>query len=268
MYSLVVVLPILSSIISGLFGRQIGMQGSKVITTSLISITCVIAWVIFYEVAICQSTTYIDLWSWINIGVFDVTFGFQFDTLTAVMLVLITTISALVHLYSTEYMNGDPHLTRFLSLLSFFTSAMIILVTANNLLQLFTGWELVGCASYLLINFWYTRIQANKSAIKAMVVNRVGDVGLALALFATYYTFKSVDFNVIFSTVDLFKSDYFIVMNTPVHALTLISIFLFIGAAGKSGQLPLHVWLPDAMEGYIQVRLSKNRTISGNTLIE
>lgn len=249
MYNLVVVLPILSFTITGLWGRQIGAQGAKVLTTTLIAITSILSWIIFYEVAICQSNTYIDLWSWINIGILNINIGLQFDTITAVMLILITTISALVHLYSTEYMGEDPHLTRFLCLLSFFTTAMIILVTANNFLQLFTGWELVGAASYLLINFWFTRIQANKSAVKAMVVNRIGDVGLALALFTIYVTFKSIDFATIFSTVDLFKDEYLIVMGTEIHAITLISILLFIGAVGKSGQLGLHVWLPDAMEG-------------------
>lgn len=234
---------------AGLFGRVVGIEGAKRLTTITIFITCAIAWIIFYEVALNHATTYVELWNWINIGSFKVSFGLQFDTITAVMLIVVTTVSALVHLYSTEYMSSDPHLTRFMSYLSLFTFFMLILVTANNLLQLFIGWEGVGLCSYLLINFWFTRIQANKAAMKAMIVNRVGDVGIALAVFTTYTVFKTIDFNTIFSTVHLFQNDSIVFFNTPVHAITLISILLFIGAVGKSAQLGLHTWLPDAMEG-------------------
>lgn len=249
MYILVVIIPLLSAIMSGLLGRIIGVSGAKRLTTTMICITSGIAWIIFYEVAINQANTYVDLWTWINIGSFKVSFGLQYDTITAAMLILVTTISALVHLYSTEYMSEDPHVTRFMSYLSLFTFFMLILVTANNLLQLFIGWEGVGLCSYLLINFWFTRIQANKAAMKAMIVNRVGDVGIALGIFTTYTVFKTIDYNTIFSTVHLFKDESIIVMNTEWHALTVISILLFIGAVGKSAQLGLHTWLPDAMEG-------------------
>jgi NADH-ubiquinone oxidoreductase chain 5 len=249
MYILVVTIPLISAIISGIFGRFIGTEGAKRITTISISITSVLAWIIFYEVGICQSNTYVDLWEWINIGNFQVRFGFQFDGLTSVMLVLVTTISALVHLYSTEYMNKDPHITRFMSYLSLFTFFMLILVTASNLLQLFIGWEGVGLCSYLLINYWYTRLQANKAGMKAMIVNRVGDVAIALALFTIYQIFKTIDFNTIFSLVHLYSTEQIIFCGLEIKAITLISILLFIGAVGKSAQLGLHTWLPDAMEG-------------------
>lgn len=249
MYILVVFLPLLSAIIAGLFGRKIGIQGAKRLTTIIIFITCAIAWIIFYEVAINHANTYVELWNWINIASFKVSFGLQFDTVTAVMLILVTSISALVHLYSTEYMAQDPHITRFMSYLSLFTFFMLVLVTANNLLQLFIGWEGVGLCSYLLINFWFTRIQANKAAMKAMIVNRVGDVGIALAIFTTYAVFKTIDFNTIFSIVHLFKDETIVFFNCNINAISLISILLFIGAIGKSAQLGLHTWLPDAMEG-------------------
>lgn len=249
MYILVVFIPLLSATISGIFGRYIGIQGAKRITTISIILTSIIAWIIFYEVGLNHCNTYVDLWDWINIGNFKVSFGLQFDTVTAVMLIVVTTISALVHLYSTEYMSQDPHLTRFMSYLSLFTFFMLILVTANNLLQLFIGWEGVGLCSYLLINFWFTRIQANKAAMKAMIVNRIGDVGIALAIFTTYTVFKTIDFNTIFGVIKLFENENIIFLNMEIHAITLISILILIGAVGKSAQIGLHTWLPDAMEG-------------------
>ena len=173
----------------------------------------------------------------------------MFDSLTVMMLVLVTTISGLVHLYSTEYMKGDPHLSRFMSYLSLFTFAMVILVTADNFLQMFIGWEGVGICSYLLINFWFTRIQANKSAIQAMVMNRIGDVGLCLGMFVIYAIFKSLDYNVVFSLVKEYKSVTIEFIGLEFNIVTLIGIFLLIGAIGKSAQLGLHTWLPEAMEG-------------------
>jgi len=169
--------------------------------------------------------------------------------LTVVMLIVVTFISSLVHLYSTEYMSHDPHLPRFMSYLSLFTFFMLILVTADNFIQLFVGWEGVGLCSYLLINFWFTRIQANKAAIKAMIVNRIGDFGLALGIFAIYITFNSVEYSTVFALVPLFSNDIISFLGFNVHLLTLIGILLFIGAVGKSAQLGLHTWLPDAMEG-------------------
>jgi len=165
------------------------------------------------------------------------------------MLIVVTLISSLVHLYSTEYMSHDPHLTRFMSYLSLFTFFMLILITANNFLQMFVGWEGVGLSSYLLINFWFTRIQANKSAIKAMLVNRVGDFFILLALFAIYFVFNSLDYDVVFSLVPLMTTYQITIGNFLFSAIDLICLFLFLGAMGKSAQLGLHTWLPDAMEG-------------------
>ncbi len=249
MYILVLFIPLLSAIIAGLFGRFIGEKGAGIITTSCIFITAFLSWTIFYEVGVCNTVTYIQLWNWITSGIYSVHFGLLFDSVTAVMLIVVTSISAVVHLYSTEYMRGDPHLPRFMSYLSIFTFFMLVLVTSDNLLQLFIGWEGVGLCSYLLINFWFTRIQANKSAIKAMVVNRIGDVGIALAIFTGFYLFKSVDFNVMFGMIEQVQNDYIVFFTYPVHTLTLFAIFLLIAAVGKSAQLGLHTWLPDAMEG-------------------
>lgn len=165
------------------------------------------------------------------------------------MLVIVTFISSLVHLYSTEYMEHDPHLTRFMSYLSLFTFFMLILVTANNFLQMFVGWEGVGVSSYLLINFWFTRIQANKAAIKAMLINRIGDFGLLLALFAIYFIYNSLDYDIVFTLTPLFSDFRLIVGNFQIPAIDFICILLFVGAMGKSAQLGLHTWLPDAMEG-------------------
>lgn len=249
MYLLLVFLPLISSAISGLFGRFLGAKGAGFFTTTSIFITSIISWYSLYNIGILNKVIYIDLFSWINTGVFNLNFGFIFDSITVVMLTLVTTVSTLVHLYSTGYMSGDPHVPRFMSYLSLFTFFMIILVTANNLLQLFIGWEGVGVCSYLLINFWFTRVQANKSAIKAMIVNRIGDIGLALAMFVIYDLFKSLDFSIIFSTVDLLKDSNITIFSFSFNALTTIGILLLIGATGKSAQLGLHTWLPDAMEG-------------------
>ena len=165
------------------------------------------------------------------------------------MLIVVTSISTLVHIYSTEYMVQDPHLARFMSYLSFFTFFMLILVTADNFLQMFVGWEGVGLCSYLLINFWFGRIQANKSALKAMIINRIGDFGLALAIFAIYAVFQSLDYPIVFSLVSAYSEQVISVFGVDLNILDLIGFFLFIGAVGKSAQVGLHTWLPDAMEG-------------------
>lgn len=253
MYLLILFMPLISATIAGGFGRKIGEKGAGLITSSLIVFTCLLSWTAFYEVGLCGSTTYVHLWNWIDSGLFVVPFGLLFDSVTVVMLIVVTTVSSLVHIYSTGYMAGDPHVPRFMSYLSLFTFFMLILVTSNNLLQLFIGWEGVGLCSYLLINFWYTRIQANKSAMKAMIVNRIGDVGIAMAMYVTYDTFKTLDFESIFamsyliptlgpeSTINFFTFE--------IDRLTLIGILFLVGAAGKSAQMGLHTWLPDAMEG-------------------
>lgn len=233
-------------------GRFVGSQGSGIISSLLIGITWVISLFIFYEVGLNNSTCYIELFKWIDTGAIDINFGLMFDSITSIMLIVVLSVSMLVHIYSTGYMSEDPHRPRFMSYLSLFTWFMIILVTADNYLQLFIGWEGVGLCSYLLINFWFTRIQANKSAIKAMIVNRIGDLGLALAMFTMAYSFGSLDFTVVFSLTDFFENSYLfkdINGTSHFHTVTVIGILLFIGAVGKSAQLGLHTWLPDAMEG-------------------
>jgi len=206
----------------------------------------VVSWFILYEVGICNSSCYIDLGEWIHLGVLKLNWIILFDSITAIMLFLVVFISFLVHLYSIDYMKGDPHITRFLGYLSLFTFFMLILVTSGNFVQLFLGWEGVGLSSYLLINFWFTRVQANKSAIKAILVNRVGDFGIYFALLIIFYSFRSFDFSVIFTVIH-FVHDFWWCFN--VELAYSICFYLFIGSIGKSAQLGLHTWLPDAMEG-------------------
>lgn len=254
MYLLVLLLPLLASIAAGLFGRYLGFRGAAIITTSSVVLSFLLSCVAFYEVALAGYTCSIEFMPWFFSEMFDASWGFYFDSLTVVMLVVITSISSLVHLYSISYMEADPHLPRFMSYLSIFTFFMLMLVTADNFLQMFFGWEGVGLASYLLINFWFTRLQASKASIKAMLVNRVGDFGLALGIMALFSVFKTVDFATVFSLASHLnladKEDVVIVFcNQEFHALTVICILLFVGAVGKSAQLGLHTWLPDAMEG-------------------
>ena len=250
MYLLIIALPLLGSAVAGLFGRFIGKRGAAFITTSCVILCCIFSVVAFYEVALASSACYITVSPWIVSDMLDASWGFLFDSLTVVMLVVVTFVSSLVHVYSISYMSHDPHSTRFMCYLSIFTFFMLMLVTADNLLQLFFGWEGVGLASYLLISFWFTRLQANKAAIKAMLVNRVGDFGLALGIMGCVCVFQSVDFSILFASAGLFAelNQQFVFCNTEVHALTAICILLFIGAVGKSAQIGLHTWLPDAME--------------------
>nr|QZN07996.1 NADH dehydrogenase subunit 5 [Craspedacusta sowerbii] len=241
MYSLAVVLPLLSALLAGVFGRFIGERGSVRITTAILTL-CLISSILFYaEIHLECSTVEVLWWNWFDVGLLHAPLGLYFDEITAAMLIVVTSISTLVHLYSSAYMKGDPHLPRFMSYLSLFTFFMLLLITSHNLPQLFIGWEGVGLCSYLLINFWFTRIQANKAAIKAMLVNRVGDVGLILGMVLIWLTFGTLEFGAIFS------SSVFLWVNDGT--MFLICLFLLIGAVGKSAQLGLHTWLPDAMEG-------------------
>lgn len=249
MYLTIITLPIVSAIISGFGGRFIGSKGSQILTTSCLLVSAILSIIAFYEVGILGSPCYITGFTWIDSGLFNLNYGLLFDSLTVVMLIVVTVIATLVNLYSVEYMSHDPHQPRFFSYISIFTFAMLILVTANNYLQMFIGWEGVGVSSYLLINFWFTRIQANKSAIKAMIVNRVGDFGLALGIMAIYYVYRSIDFSVIFASSYYLFNSKILFLNYEIDAITIISLLLFIGAIGKSAQIGLHTWLPDAMEG-------------------
>ena len=247
MYLIIIFLPLIGSSLAGLFGRKLGPKGAGIITVTCLIITFFCSFFCFYEVALIGSPVYLKLTTWINCEVLHVDWGFQFDTLTVVMCCVVTFVSSLVHLYSTEYMSHDPHLPRFMSYLSLFTFFMIILITADNYVQMFVGWEGVGLCSFLLINFWFTRIQANKAAIKAMVLNRVGDFGLVLGIFTIFINYKAVDYATVFALTPFFVSDTYVLLDFTL--IDLIGIFLFVGATGKSAQLGLHTWLPDAMEG-------------------
>ena len=248
MLLLILSCPFFGFICGSLFGRFLG-SGIKYISIVNILISFICSSILFYDVLTIGSVYKIVLNSWVSSEFLLINWSFCFDSLTAVLLVVITFISLLVHLYSVEYMKEDPHLIRFLSYLSLFTFFMLILVTANNFLQMFVGWEGVGLSSYVLINFWFTRIQANKAAIKAMLINRVGDFFILLALFLIYFTFNSFDYDVIFGLAFIVAPLNFIFFNYEISILTLICFFLFLGAMGKSAQIGLHTWLPDAMEG-------------------
>lgn len=249
MYLLILTLPLLGSLISGLLGRFLGRYGSSILSTTCVTMSMLFSLVSFYEVGFLHTPCYITLTNWITSGMFFVSWGFLFDSLTCVMLLVVTIVSTLVHVYSIKYMEFDPHSPRFMSYLQIFTFFMLILVTSDNLIQMFLGWEGVGISSYLLINFWHTRYWANQSALKALIVNRVGDFSLSIGIFLIFYIFKSTSYLLIFPMVPLFTGTYISVLGFSFHALTLISIFLFLGAVGKSAQLGLHTWLPDAMEG-------------------
>lgn len=249
MYLVLVFSPLIGSCVAGLFGRYLGFYGSSLITTSCLFLSLLISIFAFYEVALTGCFVYIKLSTWISSEVLNVDWGFMFDSLTVLMCCVVTFISSLVHLYSTEYMSHDPHLPRFMSYLSLFTFFMLILVTADNFLQMFVGWEGVGLCSYLLINFWFIRIQANKAAIKAMIINRIGDFSLLIGILLIFVYYKSIDYATVAALTPFLQSFKVTFLNMQFDLIILIGVFLFIGAVGKSAQLGLHTWLPDAMEG-------------------
>src|SRR3954467_7251261 len=249
MYSRIVFLPILASAIAGLFGRVIGARASELVTTGLLFVSLALSVVAFNDVALQGHNYIIPILPWIHSAGFTIDWTVRVDRITAVMLVVVNGVSSLVHLYSIGYMAEDPHRQRFFSYLSLFTFAMLMLVTANNFLQLFFGWEGVGLASYLLIGFWYTRPSANAAAIKAFVVNRVGDFGFALGIFGVWAVFHTLDFDAVFAAAPSMVGKSFVFAGYNVDILTTLCLLLFVGAMGKSAQLGLHTWLPDAMEG-------------------
>ena len=227
-----------------------GSRAAELITTGLLFVSAVLSWVVLVDIGFLhRDVVRIALFPWINSGDLQVAWALRVDTLTAVMLVVVNTVSSLVHLYSIGYMDEDPYRPRFFGYLSLFTFAMLMLVTADNLVQLFFGWEGVGLASYLLIGFWYQKPSANAAAIKAFVVNRVGDFGFALGIFAVYMLLKTTDFETIFAGAPGLSGKTINFFGWNADALTLICLLLFMGAMGKSAQFLLHTWLPDAMEG-------------------
>ena len=262
MIQAIVFLPLIGALIAGFLGRTIGHRPSEYITTALLIISAVLSWVVFLPVAFGGGllgadpaagaeamVVKVEIMRWIQVGDMDLRWVLRVDTLTAIMLVVVNTVSALVHTYSIGYMAEDPHRSRFFAYLSLFTFAMLMLVTADNFVQMFFGWEGVGLASYLLIGFWYTRPSANAAAMKAFVVNRVGDFGFALGIFGAFMLLGSINFDPAFQRLPEVSNYTMHFLGWDFHAMTVICLLLFMGAMGKSAQFLLHTWLPDAMEG-------------------
>ncbi len=246
---LAVFLPLAAFLIAGIFGKQIGDKGCQFVTCSALIVAAFASISLFFEVVMGGQAFTTTLATWISSGTFDVSWALRIDQLSVVMMCVINIVSACVHVYSIGYMSHDEAKGRFMAYLSLFTFAMLMLVSADNLLQLFFGWEGVGLASYLLIGFWNHKNSANAAAQKAFVVNRVGDFGLALGMMAIFVVFGSIEFDVIFAESQNMAEAYFTFFGQELHALTVIGLLLFVGAVGKSAQLGLHTWLPDAMEG-------------------
>ena len=250
MYSAIVFLPLLGFLIAGLFGRIIGDKASEYITSGLLVVSCLLSWIAFFSVGYGDGPVIqVPIATWISSGALTIDWSLRIDTLTVVMLVVVNTVSALVHIYSIGYMHHDPDKSRFFAYLSLFTFSMLMLVTSDNLLQMFFGWEGVGLASYLLIGFWYKKPSANAAAMKAFIVNRVGDFGFSLGIFALFALTGSIGLDAIFAAAGDLKETTFLFLSWDVNALTVICLLLFMGAMGKSAQFLLHTWLPDAMEG-------------------
>ncbi len=249
MYSAIVFLPLIGFLIAGIVGRWIGVRGAQLVTSGLLVVSAVLSVIALISVGLHGETERVQVLTWIDSGSFEADWRLRIDTLTAVMLVVVTSVSALVHIYSIGYMSHDPHQPRFFAYLSLFTFAMLMLVTADNFVQLFFGWEGVGLASYLLIGFWYQRPSANAAAIKAFVVNRVGDFGLILGIATLFLTIGSVEFDTVFAAIPEMADKTFHFLGYEVPVVTTACLLLFMGAMGKSAQFLLHTWLPDAMEG-------------------
>ena len=239
MYLALIILPLLGSIVSGLFGRKIGVVGSQIIACSCVLFTTILTLIIFFEVGLSNIPVSIQLVKWIDAEYLNISWGFYFDSLTVSMLIPVLVISSLVHLYSIGYMSHDPHNQRFFSYLSLFTFMMIILITGNNFIIMFVGWEGVGICSYLLVSFWFTRIAANQSSMSAFLTNRVGDCFLTIGMFIILLTFGSLDYSSVFSLAPFINN----------NIIFFIGLCLLIGAMAKSSQIGLHIWLPMAMEG-------------------
>ena len=246
---LIIFLPLVGSIISGFFGKFLGSRNSEILTSLFVSISAIFSFLIFYKVFNESYTNNLNILTWINSGTFNVNWSINIDALSSVMLVVVTLVSSIVHIYSIGYMSHDPHKQRFMSYLSLFTFSMLMLVTSDNFLQLFFGWEGVGLCSYFLIGFWFKKESANAAAIKAFVVNRVGDFGFALGIFLIFYLFGTFNYTEVFELIPQSLEKDLLFLGININAIDLVCILLFIGAMGKSAQIFLHTWLPDAMEG-------------------
>jgi len=264
LYKAIVFLPLIGAIVAGLFGRAIGAKASEYVTSGLMIIAAILSWIVFFTVGMGHAEggpIKVEVLRWIQSGGIDVSWSLRVDTLTSVMLIVVNTVSTLVHVYSIGYMHTDPHRPRFFAYLSLFTFAMLMLVTADNLAQMFFGWEGVGLASYLLIGFWFKKPSATAAAMKAFIVNRVGDFGFVLGIAGVFVLFGSINLDTIFANASNFAPhegggeagevflNLFGMQLDKAHALTGICLLLFMGAMGKSAQFLLHTWLPDAMEG-------------------
>lgn len=249
MYLLILFFPFLGASFAGFYGKFLGYKGTTFLTTLILCLTLFLSIFSFLEVGFLNCNVYLNCLTWLSCDFLHIDWALLFDSLTALMCCIVTFISFLVHFYSIEYMGHDPHLTRFMCYLSIFTFFMLILVTADNFLQMFVGWEGVGLSSYLLINFWFTRVQANKAALQAMFLNRIGDFGLIFSVLVIAFVFKAVDYATVFSITPFFLRKSIEFLNFRLELITLITFCIFIGAIGKSAQLGLHTWLPAAMEG-------------------
>ncbi len=256
MYHAIVFLPLIGFLLAGLFAKSLGAKGCEFITTGLMMIAAILSWFAMLTFGFSEQAPFtVPVLQWVSSGDLNVNWAFRIDTLTVVMLVVVNTVSALVHMYSIGYMHHDPHRPRFFAYLSLFTFAMLMLVTSDNLLQMFFGWEGVGLASYLLIGFWFKKPAANAAAIKAFVVNRVGDFGFALGIFGVFFLFNTIELSTIFANAEGIATSDKVLMNflgyelDGSEAVTVVCLLLFMGAMGKSAQFLLHTWLPDAMEG-------------------
>lgn len=260
LYYAIVFLPLIGFLVAGLFGNKIGAKASEYITSGLMVFVAILSWIVFFKIPLGHDaeTVRIPVLHWVNSGALTFDWALRVDTLTGVMLVVVNSVSALVHIYSIGYMHHDPHRPRFFAYLSLFTFAMLMLVTSDNLIQMFFGWEGVGLASYLLIGFWFKKPSANAAAMKAFVVNRVGDFGFLLGIFSVFALFQSVDYNTIFAAAanalpggdaNQVVLDFLGYQLDRQGAITIACLLLFMGAMGKSAQFLLHTWLPDAMEG-------------------
>lgn len=249
MYLLVLFAPLISFILSLLFGRIIGKNGVIILCIIGMLLSFLGSIYIYYEVCLIGSTCLITLYKWADLGLIIIEISFYFDIIVSIMLLMVSFISLLVHIYSIEYMSHDPSFNRFMAYLSLFTFFMFMLVSSDNFLQMFFGWEGVGLASYLLISFWYTRYLANKAAIKAMLMNKIGDLSLLIAISIIFLVFGSLKYSVVFNICYYYLNLNILILGFKFKLFYILCLFLFGGAVGKSAQLGLHTWLPDAMEG-------------------
>jgi len=249
MIELAIFLPLIGGVIAGVFGTRMGDRASQLVTTVPMLIAATLSCYLLWDVGLQGNERTIQLFTWIDSGALELNWALRFDTLTAVMVLVVNVVSSMVHVYSIGYMSHDAHKPRFMAYLSLFTFFMLSLVTADNFVQMFFGWEGVGLMSYLLIGFWHDRPSANAAAIKAFVVNRVGDFGFMLGILGVFFVFGTLDFDAVFKAVPDVAGQSFEFLGMDVDILTTICLLLFIGAMGKSAQIGLHTWLPDAMEG-------------------